>query len=85
MLSFAKTDRIAAVMSFSQAMTPDGEADMIRTTEALIEMVGGIGGSFYLPYRLHARADQIERIYPNVCSLHRTEETLRSRACSSAT
>jgi FAD/FMN-containing dehydrogenase len=65
-LSFAKTDRIAAVMSFSQAMTPEGEADMIRTTEALIEMVGGIGGSFYLPYRLHARGDQIERIYPRV-------------------
>ena len=65
-LSFAKTDRIAAVMSFSQAMTPEGEVDMIRTTEALIEMVGGIGGSFYLPYRLHARPDQIERIYPRV-------------------
>jgi FAD/FMN-containing dehydrogenase len=63
-LAFAKTDRIAAVMSFSQAMTPEGEADMIRTTEALIEVVAGIGGSFYLPYRLHARADQIERIYP---------------------
>jgi FAD/FMN-containing dehydrogenase len=63
-LSFAKTDRIAAVMSFSQAMTPDGEVDMIKTTEALIEMVGAIGGSFYLPYRLHARADQIAKIYP---------------------
>jgi FAD/FMN-containing dehydrogenase len=63
-LSFAKTDRIAAVMSFSQAMTPNGEVDMIKTTEALIEMVGAIGGSFYLPYRLHARADQIAKIYP---------------------
>jgi hypothetical protein len=29
-------------------------------------MVGGIGGSFYLPYRLHARADQIASIYPRV-------------------
>lgn len=65
-LSFAKTDRIAAVMSFSQVMTPEGEADMIRTTEALIEMAGGLGGSFYLPYRLHARPDQIDAIYPRV-------------------
>jgi hypothetical protein len=63
-LAFAKTDRIAAVMSFSQAMTPEGEVDMLTTTEALIEMVGGIGGSFYLPYRLHARSDQIASIYP---------------------
>ena len=28
-LSFAPTDRIAAVMSFSQEITPEGEADMI--------------------------------------------------------
>ena len=63
-LAFAKTDRIAAVMSFSQAMTPEGEVDMLTTTEALIEMVGGIGGSFYLPYRLHARSDQVTGIYP---------------------
>lgn len=63
-LSFAKTNRIAAVMSFSQEMTPEGEVDMIKTTEALIEMVGAIGGSFYLPYRLHARPDQLARIYP---------------------
>ena len=64
-LSFATTDRIAAVMSFSQQITPEGEADMLRFTEALIERVGAIGGSFYLPYRLHARADQVEKIYAN--------------------
>jgi len=63
-LAYAKTDRIAAVMSFSQAMTPEGEVDMLKTTEALIEMVGSIGGSFYLPYRLHARNDQVASIYP---------------------
>jgi hypothetical protein len=63
-LTYAKTDRIAAVMSFSQAMTPEGEVDMLTTTEAMIEMVGAIGGSFYLPYRLHARNDQVASIYP---------------------
>ncbi len=64
-LSFAKTNRIASVMSFSQELTAAGEADMIRTTEALIDLVASIGGSFYLPYRLHARADQVRKIYPN--------------------
>jgi len=62
-LSFAPTDRIAAVMSFSQEMTPEGEADMILTTEALIDLVQSLQGSFYLPYRLHARRDHIETIY----------------------
>ncbi len=63
-LSFATTDRIAAVMSFSQKVNPNGETDMIRVTEELIDLVGSIGGSFYLPYRLHARPDQLARIYP---------------------
>jgi FAD/FMN-containing dehydrogenase len=64
-LAFAPAPRIAAVMSFSQELTAAGEADMIRTTEALIDLVASIGGSFYLPYRLHARSDQVRNIYPN--------------------
>jgi hypothetical protein len=65
-LSFAPTRRIAAVMSFSQELRPEDEVDMMRTTEALIDRVIAIGGSFYLPYRLHARRDQVEKAYPNV-------------------
>ena len=64
-LSFAGANRIAAVMSFSQEITPEGEADMIVTTEALIDMVRALGGAFYLPYRLHARPDQVAAVYPN--------------------
>jgi hypothetical protein len=65
-LAFAKQNCIASVMSFSQEMSPEGEADMIRTTERLIDLVGSLGGSFYLPYRLHARPDQLLNIYPGV-------------------
>jgi len=67
-LSIAPVRRIAAVMSFSQEVTPEGEIDMMQTTEALIERVTAIGGAFYLPYRLHARRDQIEKAYPKVAS-----------------
>jgi FAD/FMN-containing dehydrogenase len=63
-LSIAPVRRIAAVMSFSQEVTPEGEIDMMQTTEALIERVTAIGGAFYLPYRLHARRDQVEKAYP---------------------
>jgi hypothetical protein len=55
-------------MSFSQEVTPEGEIDMMQTTEALIERVTEIGGTFYLPYRLHARRDQVERAYLAVAS-----------------
>src|SRR5215510_7410523 len=65
-LAFAPTRRIAAVMSFSQEITPESESAMLRMTEALIGRVLAIGGSFYLPYRLHARRDQIETAYPGI-------------------
>ncbi|MBF9194607.1 FAD-binding protein [Microvirga terrestris] len=65
-LAYAPTARIAAVMSFSQEMLPGVEADMMRMTEELIDRVLAIGGSFYLPYRLHARRDQVEKSYPRI-------------------
>ena len=72
-LAYAPQKRIASVMSFSQEISPEGEADMITMTEALIEGVKGLGGSFYLPYRLHARRDQVRSIYP------RTEEFVAAK------
>jgi FAD/FMN-containing dehydrogenase len=65
-LAYAPGERIAAVMLFSQAITDDAEDDMARMTEALIDRVLAIGGSFYLPYRLHARPDQVAAAYPGV-------------------
>jgi hypothetical protein len=64
-LAFAPGPRIAAVMSFSQEILSEGEVDMLLMTERLIERVVSIGGAFYLPYRLHARRDQVERSYAN--------------------
>jgi FAD/FMN-containing dehydrogenase len=74
LLAYAKTDRIAAVMSFSQRMNGADEEEMIRVTEELIERIGDIGGSFYLPYRLHARRDQVHRIYPSAAQFVRLKK-----------
>ncbi|TYB89141.1 FAD-binding oxidoreductase [Oceaniovalibus sp. ACAM 378] len=63
-LSYAPEPRIAAVMLFSQEMTARGESDMARMTQALIEGVINIAGTYYLPYRLHATQDQFTRAYP---------------------
>jgi len=63
-LAYAPTERIAAVMSFSQLKTAEAEADMRQMTQDLIDRVVAIGGSFYLPYRLHARRDQVAKAYP---------------------
>jgi FAD/FMN-containing dehydrogenase len=43
-LAFAPTPRIAAVMSFSQEVTPEGEVEMIVLTERLIDRAVALGG-----------------------------------------
>ncbi len=62
-LAHSPTPRIAAVMSFTQEKTARGEADHRRMTEALIDRIIALGGSYYLPYRPHARPDQFRRAY----------------------
>jgi FAD/FMN-containing dehydrogenase len=56
--------RIASVLLFSQEMTARAEADMARMTRELIDAVLAIGGSYYLPYRPHAKLEQFLRCYP---------------------
>jgi FAD/FMN-containing dehydrogenase len=63
-LAYAPARRLALVMAFSQARTKAGERDMRETTVAFIEQVLDLGGSYYLPYRLHAQPEQIARAYP---------------------
>lgn len=62
-LAYATERRIAAVMLFSQEMTVRAEEDMARMTSALIERTLAIGGTYYLPYRLHATTEQFQRAY----------------------
>jgi FAD/FMN-containing dehydrogenase len=63
-LAYAPSPRLAAVMSFSQEISAEGEADMTRITERLVDRAIKLGGAFYLPYRLHARRDQVRAAYP---------------------
>jgi FAD/FMN-containing dehydrogenase len=65
-LAFARGPRVAAVMLFSQRMTRADEEDMAAMTQRLIDAALDAGGSFYLPYRLHARRDQVARAYPRI-------------------
>jgi hypothetical protein len=55
-------------MLFSQEKTVRGESDMARMTQALIERVLDIGGTYYLPYRPHASLAQLSRGYPRAAA-----------------
>lgn len=65
-LAYAPGTRVAAVMLFSQRMTRADEEDMAAMTQRLIDAAHDNAGSFYLPYRLHARRDQVARAYPRL-------------------
>jgi FAD/FMN-containing dehydrogenase len=65
-LAFAPAPRVAAVMSFSMPLSAAADAAMRPMTQALIDHALALGGSFYLPYRLHARRDQLDRAYPRL-------------------
>jgi FAD/FMN-containing dehydrogenase len=62
-LAYAPAPRVAAVLLFSQRMTRTDEEDMAAMTARLVDAALAAGGSFYLPYRLHARPDQVARAY----------------------
>jgi FAD/FMN-containing dehydrogenase len=84
LLSYApQGPRIASVLLFSQEMTARAEADMARMTQAMIEAVLAIGGSYYLPYRPHATPGQFLRSYPRAPELvalkRRVDPELRFR------
>jgi FAD/FMN-containing dehydrogenase len=60
----APAARIAAVMSFTQELTPEADRAMAAMTERLVEAVLALDGTFYMPYRLHARPEQVRAAYP---------------------
>lgn len=65
-LAYAPQPRIAAVMLFVQSRTAGADEDMRAMTVGLIDQVLNLGGSYYLPYRLHASREQMARAYPRV-------------------
>jgi FAD/FMN-containing dehydrogenase len=65
-LGYAPEHRIAAVMAFSQEKSVRAEEDMTRVTRNLIDKVIELGGTYYLPYRLHASSEQLRRAYPRL-------------------
>jgi FAD/FMN-containing dehydrogenase len=65
-LTYAPAPRIAAVMLFVQKRTAEADDDMRAMTVKLIERTLALGGSYYLPYRLHATREQMRSAYPRL-------------------
>lgn len=64
LLAYARGNRCALVLFFSQEISPRNEADMRALTRELADLALSLGGSFYLPYRLHYTREQFLQAYP---------------------
>jgi FAD/FMN-containing dehydrogenase len=63
-LAYAREDVFGLVMNFRQDRTDRADRRMRDLTQALIDAAARVGGTFYLPYRLHATGGQLRRAYP---------------------
>jgi len=74
-LPYAREDVFAVVMFFHEAADDAGEERQRWLTSQLIEAAIDQGGSFYLPYRLHATPDQVRRAYPSAEAFFSARQT----------
>jgi FAD/FMN-containing dehydrogenase len=63
-LRYADQEMFALVMLFVQARSAADEEQMAAMTRELIDAVLACGGRYYLSYRLHATAEQLDHAYP---------------------
>jgi FAD/FMN-containing dehydrogenase len=62
-LRYAERDMVAFVLLFNQPLTPEADVKLEAATREIVEASLALGGSYYLPYRLHATPDQFRRAY----------------------
>lgn len=63
-LRYAREDLFGVALTFRVAPDADGDEALAMLGRELIDKALELGGTFYLPYRLHATADQLRRAYP---------------------
>jgi hypothetical protein len=63
-LHYAGKNVISLVMLFSQTRDVQGEEKMSKVTQEIVSAALRHGGTYYLPYRLHATPEQFNEAYP---------------------
>jgi FAD/FMN-containing dehydrogenase len=65
LLRYADQPMLALVMLFQQPRSKKADDRMAAMSRDLIDAAIDVGGRYYLPYRLHATAEQFRRAYPH--------------------
>lgn len=64
LLAWARQEVFAFVVYYKQAVTDDERARVGVWTRAMIDAALSVGGSYYLPYQIHATPAQFHQAYP---------------------
>jgi FAD/FMN-containing dehydrogenase len=65
LLAWAREDVFAFVIYYKQGKTGRDQEAVRQWTRELIDAATGLGGSYYLPYQIHATDAQFHAAYPN--------------------
>jgi FAD/FMN-containing dehydrogenase len=65
-LAWARQEVFSFVLYYQQAVTMRAVAEVGNWTRQLIDAALALGGSYYLPYQLHATRAQFQQAYPGV-------------------
>ncbi len=64
LLAWARTEVFAFVIYYKQRTDEEAQQEVGVWTRELIDAALNVGGSYYLPYQLHATEVQFQRAYP---------------------
>jgi FAD/FMN-containing dehydrogenase len=73
-MPYAKRDMFGFVLYFNQKFTEKDSRILQKTTQDLTDLVLGLDGTFYLPYRLYYSKDQLRRAYPGADAFFATKK-----------
>jgi FAD/FMN-containing dehydrogenase len=73
-MRYANEEVFGFVMFFNQGKDSISEARMQKLTSDLIDASLKLGGTYYLPYRLHASREQFYKAYPQAESFFRLKK-----------
>ncbi|MBC7456810.1 MAG: FAD-binding oxidoreductase [Bdellovibrionaceae bacterium] len=63
-LTWAPTEVFSFVVYYKQATTKGAKAKAKKWTKTMIDEVISVGGTYYLPYQIHASQEQFQKAYP---------------------
>jgi FAD/FMN-containing dehydrogenase len=75
-LAWARTEVFAFVIYYNQGTSTEEQERVGKWTRELIDAALALGGSYYLPYQLHATEEQFLKAYPRAPEFFRLKQRL---------